>query len=417
MRNNFVIILMTLFLSLAVYANDDNEVDTVPMCNYGGWMSFFDKEGNCLPPWKSIVREDDGIADYGHPYTSKYSCGANGLFRCNPLVFGPGESGKGHCVSTNDKDPNAATKACLEKMDFEARQDHIQRLSENPEAHAKYIGVAAETIRFCKKSDAEYCDELESILTKSTKQLATCTDKTKLYQYLPYVVTPVNQNEINQIANNLVPGFEAYLEDLERRREEAIAHNEKVYEDALKAYTESSKTQTMIKTLKENTTKCLEKSCFQKDGKTKKRTVYYDKKTKKYKKSAKKSMAYCFRYVKYGMVGKDNYSDVKDDVPGKYAVHAGRSLERRGFTNVLDNPAFQGMTPQTAPIGAIIVYKRKGASQGRPGHIEVRTAEKEYTSDFINSRPTTVGGTRIPIGIYMKLPDDLDKKLMEVPNE
>ncbi len=416
MKSYSLLIIMFVLISFGVTANDNNG-DTVPMCNFGGWMSFFDSKGNCLPPWKSIVREDDGIADFGHPYTRKYSCGANGLFRCNPLVFGPGESGKGHCVSTDDKDPSAATKACMEKMNFEAQQDHIQRLSEDPKSHARYIGVAAETVRFCNESKAEYCDELESMLTRATKQLATCTDKTKLYQYLPSVVSPVNQNEINQIANNLVPGFEAYLADLEKRKEEARAHNEKIYKEAVTAYSQSSKTQTMIKTIKDNTTKCLEKSCFKKDGKTKKRTVYYDKKTKKYKKSDRKSMAYCFRYVKYGMVGKGNFVGEKNDVPGKFAVHAGHSLERIGFKNMMEDPAFRGITPETAPVGAIIVYRKVGEYLGRPGHIEVKASENEYVSDFINKKPTTVGGARVPIGIYIKVPDDLKSKLVEVPNE
>lgn len=126
-------------------------------------------------------------------------------------------------------------------------------------------------------------------------------------------------------------------------------------------------------------------------------------------------MAYCFRYVKYGMVG--SYTDNKWDVTGTYAVHAGASLKRKGFTNIMDDPAFKGLTPKNAPVGAIIVYKKKGAAKGRPGHIEVKTAESEYVSDFIGSSPTTVGGQRIPIGIYIKIPEDLKSKLVEVPNE
>lgn len=414
--------LFFIFLGLCLHspaqAFSEVEVDRRPMCNYGGWMSFFDQKGNCIPPWKSLVREDDGIADYGPTYSRKYSCGANGLFRCNPLVFGPGESGKGHCVKTNDTDPNAATKSCLDIMSFEEQQDHIERLSKDPDSHARYIGVAAETVKYCRTTgqDVEYCNELEGMLSRTTKQLANCTDSTKLYQYLPSLVSPLNQNEINQITNNLVPGFQAYLEDLKKRQEEAIAHNEKVYEEATKAYTESSQTQTMIKTLLRNTSKCLESSCLTKEGK-RKRGVYYNKDAKKLMKPKWKSVGYCYRYVKYGMAGKGNFTKNKWDISGTYAVHAGRSLERNGFTNVIDDPAFKGITPETAPVGAIIVYRKRGVKSGRPGHIEVKTGPSEYTSDFTNSEPTTVGGNRVPIGIYMKIPKDLEEKLMEVPSE
>jgi hypothetical protein len=404
--------LLILILALPVSSFADEQ----PMCNFGGWMSLIDKDGNCLPPWKSIVREDDGIADFGQTYTRKYSCGGKDLFRCNPLVFGPGDDGKGPCVSTNDKDANQATKACLETSTPESQQKHIVKLSKDPKSHAMYIGIAAETVRYCKESSAkaEYCAELENILTSSTKRLAGCTNSADLYEHLPYVVTPLNESEINKIANNLVPGFEKYMANKEQRRLDAIEHNEKVYSDAVSTYSESAKTLKMISTIKANATKCLESSCKTKSGGLK-RSVYYDKKAKKYKKAAGRSMAYCFRYVKYGMVG--SYTDNKWDVTGTYAVHAGASLKRKGFTNIMDDPAFKGLTPKNAPVGAIIVYKKKGAAKGRPGHIEVKTAESEYVSDFIGSSPTTVGGQRIPIGIYIKIPEDLKSKLVEVPNE
>lgn len=409
------IALIAVSISLGSFAYE-NGGDSQAMCNFGGWMSLLDKEGNCLPPWKSIVRENDGIADFGQPYTRKYSCGANGLFRCNPLVFGPGDDGKGHCVTTNDKDANLATKACLENSSPKAIQDQIVRLSKAPEKHAQFIGVAAETVRYCKSQTggAVYCEELEGILTNSTKRLADCTKNTDLYEFLPFVVSPLNEDEINKITNNLVPGFEKFIKEKEEKRLAAIAHNKKVFTDAAIEYSKSAKALKMIETVKANTTKCLESSCKTKSGNWK-RTVYYDKKTKSRKKSAKKSMAYCYRYVKYGMVG--SYVDDKWDVSGTYAVHAGRGLERAGFQNIKNNPAFAGMTPETAPIGAIIVYKKRGAAKGRPGHIEVKTAESEYVSDFINDEPTTVGGARIPIGIYINIPDETMDKLVEVPSE
>ena len=82
------------------------------------------------------------------------------------------------------------------------------------------------------------------------------------------------------------------------------------------------------------------------------------------------------------------------------------------------------LTPETAPIGSFIVYDKPaskkrysvdGVNRGGPGHVEMRTAEDEYVSDFINEEPTTVGGERTPIGIYVKIPPEYKQKLKEVP--
>ncbi len=419
------IVLIAVSVSMSSFALDDNSGDSRPMCNFGGWMSLFDKEGNCMPPWKRFVKEDDGIADFGQPYTSKFSCGKN-LFRCNPLVFGPANDGKGHCVLTNDKDANLATKACLEKSNPKAIQEQIVRLSKDPEKHAQFIGVAAETIRFCKSQTggAEYCNELESILSSSSKRLADCTKGSDLYDFLPFVVSPLNEDEINQITNNLVPGFEKYLIEKQRKIDEAKAHNKLIYDKALATFVGAPKTALMIKTIKGNTTKCLDRSCYrdQKDKTSKsiKGNAYWKKNAKGKNRLVKKahgSLAFCYRYVKYGLTGKDNYVDSKWDIGGVNAVHAGKYLKDLGFQNIMNDPNFPDVDIHNAPIGSIIVYKKKGAAKGRPGHIEIKTAEDEYTSDFINDSPTTVGGQRIPIGIYVDLPKDQLSKLVEVPNE
>ncbi len=54
-------------------------------CLFGGWISFR-RNGRCKTPWNKSVRDDVSRSN-----TNSYTaCGASHLFRCNPVIFGPG---------------------------------------------------------------------------------------------------------------------------------------------------------------------------------------------------------------------------------------------------------------------------------------------------------------------------------------
>lgn len=377
--------------------------DSYLICNYGGWMSSLDKDGKCLAPWTKKLRKDETLADFGPFYTGKYSCG-KGKFRCNPTVFGGGKDGKGICVVTKDTDPNQATSDCLSALDKVAHKSHLEELIADPEKSARYIAMAAETIRYCNdyEGTATFCEELINAYKFSTNKLINCIEGQSLYKYLPNVISPFNEVEINEIAKNLASDFSAYQAELEKRQLEALAKNAEIIKKGIKSYSESDKTKLMIKKLRRNITKCIADSCDK-----------ISSLANKDKKPGYKSVAYCARYVKYGMLGSKNY--LKSYPNFVNAVNAGHTLKNAGFSNLMDNPSFSSITPENAPIGSVIVYRKVGAKGGRPGHIEVKTAENEYISDFKGSKPTRVGGMRVPIGIYIKVPNELKKELVEVP--
>jgi hypothetical protein len=138
----------------------------------------------------------------------------------------------------------------------------------------------------------------------------------------------------------------------------------------------------MISGARTNAGRCLEGSCR---GKAK-------------TKAKSKSLGYCLRYVKHALVS-GGYMKTKGSWPGNYseqvsAKYAGGPLLDLGFTNIKKN----GINEYNAPKGAILVY-----SGGKHGHIEIKTGTKEYTSDYISSRPRSAAGTRRLIGVYVKM--------------
>lgn len=57
------------------------------ICLFGGWLSR--RAGSCQRPWGSSAKAASESMDVPS-YNSDYYCGADNLFRCNPLMFGPG---------------------------------------------------------------------------------------------------------------------------------------------------------------------------------------------------------------------------------------------------------------------------------------------------------------------------------------
>ena len=59
--------------------------DNSGSCLFGGWISFR-RNGRCKTPWNKAIK-----AQVARSNTNSYvACGASHLFRCNPVIFGPG---------------------------------------------------------------------------------------------------------------------------------------------------------------------------------------------------------------------------------------------------------------------------------------------------------------------------------------
>uniref|UniRef100_UPI003AF31783 hypothetical protein n=1 Tax=Halobacteriovorax sp. TaxID=2020862 RepID=UPI003AF31783 len=134
-QNNFYL-LENLFNS--AYATIE---DPTIFCNFGGWMTNI-KNGKCVAPWSRSVRDNPEMEIFGEGY--KNSCGGANLFRCNPIIFGPGDDGKGICTTTDDSDPNLATSSCIDDFlkDHVAGMDHLISLQEDPKKLSAYIAIA-----------------------------------------------------------------------------------------------------------------------------------------------------------------------------------------------------------------------------------------------------------------------------------
>ncbi len=392
-------------------------------CHFGGWMSLLDSKDNCFSPWsRALRRKSNGELDsFGARYGKKFSCGGKNLFRCNPLIFGSPKEPQvnpnnvkvkikrpenGYCVKTNDSDPRLATQACLQNLNDEKILTIWKSFKDHPQKLAQFIGVAAETIRFCNdyggSENYSYCQELVSFLEHQAREAISCVNKTDLYRYLPDIVSPLNQQDIDRIADGLGSEYDLYRKDLKKRQKQARKTRLAVYNKALSAYSRHKKTSVMINNLRKNATKCIWDSCAGRRGIKRNGP-----------KSAKRSVAYCARYVKSAMLGSDCY--VRDYPKNRYAIDSGNFLKKSGFVDITKIPELASITAENAPVGSIIVYEKVGRRRGRPGHIEVKTDDGEYISDFVNSEPTRLGGSRKPIAIYVKFPVGTLSNLVEVP--
>ena len=404
-----------LFISNAVASLDDPTV----YCNFGGWITSVESS-KCLTPWTRSVRNDPELEIFGSSY--RHSCGGANLFRCNPVVFGPAEEGKGFCVTTDDSDPNLSTTSCIEEFnrDPKASENLIDYLADNPKDLASYLAIAAETIRSCdvQEDPFSYCRDLISTMEYVSTAAVKCSEQTELISFLPMIMTPFNEDELDRITDGLGTRAKEYAEQLEEEQEAIRANNRKVLEDAIAAAQSDPRLVDTLKRARDNATDCLRNLC---NG-----SGYRN------SKPATKSIAKCAAYVKHAFFpypseqGKRfaNFSEYPWDRKSDDAVESSGWLKRNGFVNVLDYPELSHLTPENAPVGAIIVYEKQrssrktmvdGVRRGAPGHIEFKASDNEYISDFINDEPTRVGGARTPIGIYFKLPKEYTDQLKEVP--
>ncbi len=399
-------------------ANSSNLV-----CHFGGWVTARYK-GKCLFPWDRRVRENEEYDIFGPKYRN--SCGGKELFRCNPLVFGPGDDEKGWCVHTDDSDPNLSTRACIDVFERIVYEDEhaynrfIKGLSDNPKLLSQYIAIASESIRMCAIDSGKFssCEDLKKLMTKTLSNVLECSVQEDLLSYLPDIITPFNLDEIDKITNGLGSAAAEYEKELEKQRQEITLYNKTILLSAIENATNDPKMEDTIKRLRDNSKKCLRNLC--------KKTGYKDTKPENI------SIARCAAYVKQAMYpfpsdDGERFSSFSEYPWGRDAddaVESSNWLTELGFENVLDYPELSHLTPENAPPGAIIVYEKvnakrstkvNGVKYGAPGHVELKASDNEYISDFINDEPTRIGGLRRPIGIYYQIPKQFKEKLKDLP--
>jgi hypothetical protein len=148
----------------------------------------------------------------------------------------------------------------------------------------------------------------------------------------------------------------------------------------------SSKMTKMLDAMKKNATKVCKVSAFNCKG----------------TKEAKDPIAYCWRYVKMGLMA-GGYS--KGYPEGRYASDAGKALKKAGFENAIN----QYKSSSKAPPGAILVYEKTTSGNGTPGHIEVVDENGDVISDYQDKLPIDhpnnrlgLSKTRKLIGIYIE---------------
>jgi hypothetical protein len=121
-----------------VFAKNKEDV-----CFYGGWPSRMFR-GKCQAPWKNS--NDIELKELGATYDSKYYCGGKKLFRCNPLLFGPGADLKGNCIKFENV-AEISTKC------FDKSRDQVGKIYEafnsNADFKKNYLDTVSAMKKFC----------------------------------------------------------------------------------------------------------------------------------------------------------------------------------------------------------------------------------------------------------------------------
>lgn len=152
------------------------------------------------------------------------------------------------------------------------------------------------------------------------------------------------------------------------------------------AYSSSAGVANMIAALRNNADRCL----LQRNKRFCRRQPPVN------EKNSTQPTGYCLSYVKRGVVA-GGFSESYPE--GIAARDSGTQWKELGFSNLLEDPKYNEMTPYTAPKGAIIVY-----SGGRWGHVEVKASDNEFISDYVGERPIydELNLPREVIGIYVR---------------
>lgn len=168
------------------------------LCFYGGWPSRT-SGGKCLSPWKN--KNDVELKKLGKVYSSEFYCGGENLFRCNPLFFGPGKTGKGICVKF--KSPSEISAKC-----FMESRDQVEAIYEafktNPEFRRSYLATVTEMIKYCSGRDGYSACRL---LTLQAKDLVnkSCGQELDLVELLSSDSLLALNQEIEKISAKVDP--------------------------------------------------------------------------------------------------------------------------------------------------------------------------------------------------------------------
>lgn len=126
------------------------------VCIYGGWASYQDRQGRCNAPWN--YSQSDPLLQYGPTYSPNHYCGGDKLFRCNPILFGPGDDGKGRCVEFESN--SEISHKC-----YQASRPHFNQIyslyRSDPEFRDKYKQLLLLMIGHCRSyRDYQACHAL-----------------------------------------------------------------------------------------------------------------------------------------------------------------------------------------------------------------------------------------------------------------
>lgn len=371
----------------------EQEGDNTDTCLWGGWISTKDEAGRCQAAYRLDVYNDPYIKNFGQTYDRTMSCGSENLFRCNPVIFGKAESGRdsrGYCVVVPQADSALIMTACREAARTNAAE-HLKKMQTDPQLLAQYINQAAEIAVQCRQGGSTCGDFIEAI-SQGVKPALSCHQSSALFPYMSSTLSETNMNMIDQLTGSLGSEYNTYIENLLQNRNAAIEHNQNLMQQAIQQYSSSNDVSRMWARLNQNL------------------TVHYNSRRRRIgSKSRGASVGRCLMYVKMSMLSGNFFNNYPSQL---HARDFGSNLSRAGFTNLMETPGFEEIDPENAPAGSIIVYRG-----GDSGHIEVKTEDGRYMSDFVSSTPiSSRTNRRVPIGIYVKIPDNIEG-LVEVPNE
>lgn len=371
---------------------NNSQADSNNTCLWGGWISTRDNQGRCQPAFRLDVYNDPFIKSFGQTYNASMRCGAEGLYRCNPTIFGKGtgRDARGFCVNLPSIDSALLMTACREAAAASA-PEHLKRMQTDAELLAQYINQAAQIALQCQQN-GDNCEEFVSAISKDVKPALECHPASALFPYMSSTLSSSNMEMIDQLTGSLASEYNQYMETMLRDRNNAIAHNQGLITQALTQYSSSTDVKNMWDELDVNFARHYNKN---------RRNVGV--------KRREQSVGRCLMYTKLAMVDAGYFSQYPSEL---HAKDFGPHLTRAGFTNLMNTPGLESVNVHNAPPGAVIVYKG-----GDSGHIEVRMQDGGYGSDHWNDVPISDYLDRTPIGIYVKLDENVLNGLVEVPNE
>jgi hypothetical protein len=395
----------SLLLAEAMAADLSGEV-----CFFGGWPSVR-IDGLCKRPWSDEVKAHSGMSEFEKGYQENGNCDSksNNNFEyrtCNPILFGPGGTRsnvieEGMCVSLpkvrGQTDYSNFTKTCFDNAKLNFRrlgslnnlQALYERVRNDEDFREEYKKHAEAILSFCQsnpRQNGNTCASLLAIASPAMNMMCmTIGDN----------VTRSQLDEIsslwNSMRNELVDidwvSAERMDDDIARMthavttRAPASSGDEIDWEGEIPETAEGmDAVAAWAKRLA--TKRCTGQSISSCTG----------------SKAASKPTGYCWRHVKLAL---QRGGAVDEYIPSVNAfdAHNHGLLERRGFCNVSTNAS-------EAPINSILVYERTDRRSGNPGHIEIKTGQNEFVSDFITDKPISdYNSKRKLVGAYIPCGD------------